>query len=201
MLGRACEEGLDRIGCNARPRRCSGLRSGPPCAGGTERTPDAAADNREPGAGFHPLGEALAQAYRSAFPDLNLEVIESPGLVRNVEAIQKGEADLGFAFADVAYVAFVGRLAEHGPFARLRGMAVLQLNQLHVVVRAQSKIDGVAGLRGRRVGVGPPGSGTALTADLVLRAFGFIHNRCTPNSCRSTRRPRDSAMGDSSRCS
>jgi uncharacterized protein len=125
-----------------------------------------------PGAGFHPLGEALARAYRSAFPQVRLEVIESPGSVRNVAAIQRGEADLGFAFADVAYVAFVGRL-ENEPFAKLRGVAVLQLNPLHLVVRAQSHIDGVAGLRNRRVGVGPPGSGTALTADLVLRAFGI----------------------------
>jgi uncharacterized protein len=125
-----------------------------------------------PGAGFHPLGEALARTYRNAFPHLTLQVIESPGSVRNVEAIQNGEADLGFAFADVAYVAFVGRL-EGEPFTRLRGIAVLQLNPLHLVVRAQSHIKDVSGLRGRRVGVGPPGSGTALTAGLVLRAFGI----------------------------
>jgi TRAP transporter TAXI family solute receptor len=125
-----------------------------------------------PGAGFHPLGVALGGAYRDAFPHLNLEVIESPGSVHNVEAIQRGEADIGFAFADVAYVAFVGGLGDRS-FSRLRGMAVLQLNPLHLVVRAQSPIRGVAGLRGRRVGVGPPGSGTALTAGLVLRAFGI----------------------------
>jgi uncharacterized protein len=125
-----------------------------------------------PGAGFHPLGEALARTYRNAFPQLTLHVIESPGSVRNVEAIQNGEADLGFAFADVAYVAFVGRLHDE-PFARLRGIAVLQLNPLHLVVRAQSPIKDVSGLRGRRVGVGPPGSGTALTAGLMLRAFGI----------------------------
>ena len=125
-----------------------------------------------PGAGFHPLGEALARTYRNAFPQLTLQVIESPGSVRNVEAIQNGEADLGFAFADVAYVAFVGRLNDQ-PFARLRGIAVLQLNPLHVVVRVQSPIRDVSGLRGKRVGVGPPGSGTALTAELMLHAFGI----------------------------
>lgn len=125
-----------------------------------------------PGAGFHPLGVALGRVYRDAFPALNLEVIESPGSVHNVEAIQGGEADIGFAFADVTYVAFVGGLGDRS-FSRLRGMAVLQLNPLHLVVRAQSQIHDVAALRGRRVGVGPPGSGTALTAGLVLRAFGI----------------------------
>jgi TRAP transporter TAXI family solute receptor len=125
-----------------------------------------------PGAGFHPLGDALARTYRRAFPHLTLKVIESPGSVRNVEAIQNGEADLGFAFADVAYVAFVGRLHDEA-FSRLRGIAVLQLNPLHVLVRVESPIRDVSGLRGRRVGVGPPGSGTALTAGLMLRAFGI----------------------------
>jgi TRAP transporter TAXI family solute receptor len=125
-----------------------------------------------PGAGFQPLGAALARAYLSMFPDLDVRLFESPGSVRNVEAIQRGEADIGFAFADVAYVAFVGQLADVS-FHRLRGIAVLQLNPLHLVARSTSQIRSVRDLRGRRVGMGPPGSGTALTASLILRAFGI----------------------------
>jgi TRAP transporter TAXI family solute receptor len=123
-----------------------------------------------PGAGFHPLGDALGRAYRTLMPEIDIAVLESPGSVRNVEAIQRDEADMGFAFADVAYVAFVGQLADV-PYTRLRGMAVLQLNPLHLVVRPP--ITSVSTLRGRRVGLGPPGSGTALTAGLVLQAFGI----------------------------
>src|SRR5580765_636042 len=66
-----------------------------------------------PGAGFHPLGFALATAYRTALPNMQVSVSASPGSVRNVEALQRGDADMGFAFADVAYVAFVGRLDGH----------------------------------------------------------------------------------------
>jgi TRAP transporter TAXI family solute receptor len=143
-----------------------------------------------PGAGFHPLGEALGRAYHDAFPSLKFEVIESPGSVHNVEAIERGEADVGFAFADVAYVAFVGGTGD-APFSRLRGMAVLQLNPLHLVVRADSPIRDVAALRGRTVGVGPPGSGTALTAGLVLRAFGIdpqaVHTELLPFNDASAR--------------
>src|SRR5262249_56093898 len=43
----------------------------------------------------------------------------------------------------------------------------------HLVVRRADEIRRVEDLRGRRVGVGPPGSGTALTAGLVLNAFGL----------------------------
>jgi len=125
-----------------------------------------------PGAGFHPLGQALGKVYRQAFPNLTVNVIESPGSVRNVEAIERAEADIGFAFADVAYVAYVGG-REEGALARVRGIAVLQLNPLHLVVGRQTHIRDVSDLRGKRVGVGPPGSGTALTAELVLGAFGI----------------------------
>jgi len=81
---------------------------------------------------------------------------------------------VGLAYADVAYVAFVGNLeGQPARFDRLRGMAVLQLAPVHLVVDAESGIRDVSGLRGRRVGVGTPGSGTALTATLVLNAFGI----------------------------
>lgn len=127
-----------------------------------------------PGAGFHPLGAGLARAFDRAVPSIRLEVHESPGAVRNVRAIQSGEADIGFAFADVAYMAYVGRLQQEPvPFDRLRGIAVLQLTPLHLVARPESGIRGVADLRGRRVGIGPPGSGTALTSGIVLRGFGL----------------------------
>jgi len=127
-----------------------------------------------PGAGFHPLGQALAIELRRSWPGVDVEISESPGSVSNVEAIQTGSADVGFAFADVAYTGFVGRLdGLPEPLSRLRGIALLQLTPLHLVVGAASHITQVGDLRGRRVGLGPPGSGTALTASLVLAAFGF----------------------------
>ncbi|MBI4472356.1 MAG: TAXI family TRAP transporter solute-binding subunit [Acidobacteria bacterium] len=125
-----------------------------------------------PGGGFQPLGEALARAYGKALPSVVLDVQEGGGSVGNVEAIQRGDADLGFAFADVTYTAFAAGLSgQNEPFDRLRGIAVLQLTPLHLVAGAHSGIESVADLHGRRVGIGPPGSGTAVTADLVMKAF------------------------------
>lgn len=127
-----------------------------------------------PGGGFYPLGEGLARAYARSLSDAIVEVRSSEGAVSNVEAIQRGDADLGFAFSDVAYIAYGGSLkGASGPYDRVRGIAVLQLTPVHFVVRADSGIDGIDDLRGRRVGVGPPGSGTALTAELILQAFGL----------------------------
>ena len=127
-----------------------------------------------PGGGFFPIGDGLARAYATSLPFVDVRLQESAGSVSNVEAIERGEADMGLAFADVAYMAFTGRLdGQPARFEQLRGMAVLELTPVHLVVRADSGIRTVADLRGRRVGVGPPGSGTGLTAKLVLKAFGI----------------------------
>jgi TRAP transporter TAXI family solute receptor len=127
-----------------------------------------------PGAGFHRLGERLGAAYVKLLPDTNIEVHTSAGAIANVEAIQRGQAEVGFTFADVAYLAFEGQLkGTAGPFDRLRGIAVMQLTPVTLVVSSHASVGNVRDLRGRRIGLGPPGSGTALTAGLLLQAFGL----------------------------
>jgi hypothetical protein len=127
-----------------------------------------------PGARFHPLGQALARVYADALPATEIRVLESDGSIANVEALQHGDADVGLSYADVAYMAHVGRLGRReGAFADLRGIAVLELAPVHLVVREGSSIIDAAGLRGKRVAVGPTGSGSALTAQTVLRALGL----------------------------
>lgn len=127
-----------------------------------------------PGGGFYPLGQSLAETYRRGVPPTVVEHRESAGSVNNVVALQRGLADVGLAYADVVYVAYAGSLAGHRDrFHRLRGIAVLQRAPLHLVVRYGTGIDDVSGLRGKRVGMGTEGSGTALTASLVLEAYGI----------------------------
>jgi uncharacterized protein len=125
------------------------------------------------GSGYYGLGRAMAAAYAKAHPAAEVEVVEGSGSVSTVEAIQSGHADIGFALADVAYLAFDGRLGDRATrFDRIRGLSVLQLTPLQLVVRTESPIRGVPDLKGRAVAVGPTGSGTPFTVALVLRAFG-----------------------------
>lgn len=125
------------------------------------------------GGGFYPMGEGIAQAYARSLPHVTVQTYVSSGAVANVESIQRGEADLGFTFADVAYVASLGELnGKTDPYDRLRGIAVLQLTPLHFVARNGSRIRTVADLRGRRVSIGAPGTGTSLIVQLLLQAFG-----------------------------
>lgn len=142
--------------------------------------PDAAGSQRVhlttgmPGAGFHPLGAALAKAFERLLPAVDVQLHESSGSVEAIQAIQDGRADVGFALTDVTYLAYTGALEEdQRRFDRLRGIAVLELTALHFVVRAGANIHEVSDLRGRRVSIGPTGSGTALASTAVIRSYGL----------------------------
>jgi uncharacterized protein len=125
------------------------------------------------GSGYYGLGRAMGDAFAKSHPEVTVDVVEGGGSVSTVEAIQAGRADIGFALADVAYLAFAGRLPDRPMrFDRLRGLSVLQLTPLNFAVRIGSLVRAVPDLKGRSVAVGPPGSGTPLTVALILRAFG-----------------------------
>jgi uncharacterized protein len=125
------------------------------------------------GGGYDGLGRALADAYAKSHAASTVEVVEGGGSVSTVEAIQSGQADIGFALADVAYLAFAGRLPNRpARFDRIRGLSVLQLTPLNFLVRTGSPVRTVPDLKGLSVAVGPPGSGAPLTVALILRAFG-----------------------------
>lgn len=125
-----------------------------------------------PGAFFNPLGTALIRSLSRAMPDADFQIVPSGGALENLEFLQQGTADLGLTFADIAYLAYSGRLDEQAAaFERLRGVAVLQLTAVHVLVRKGSDIGSIAELAGRRVALGPRGSGTAVTAQVMLAAY------------------------------
>jgi TRAP transporter TAXI family solute receptor len=144
------------------------------------RAPDTPISRRQiriatglPGMTFKPLGEALRAAYARVMPDVDFDVVESEGSVRNLQHLQDGTAELGLALADVAYMGYNGHIAELSQATRgVRGVAVLHPSTVHLLVAADSHISSVTDLRGRRLGIGPSGSGTAVTSTILLSAFG-----------------------------
>lgn len=128
-----------------------------------------------PGAGFYPLGQALARGYERAHPDLEVAVLESEGAASNLQVIQRGEADLGLTHANVAYLAYFGLEGDQVPATRIRAIARLNVMCVHILVRGGSGIESVEQLRGRRLGLGV-GHGSVAAGALMLNAFGLDLN-------------------------
>lgn len=99
----------------------------------------------------------------------------SNGSTSNLQALAAGTLDLGFAQADISSWAYhgAGPFAGRQPLGTLRAIASLYDEVLHVVARADAGIRTVADLRGKRVSLDEPGSGTLSDARLLLRAYGI----------------------------
>jgi TRAP transporter TAXI family solute receptor len=106
----------------------------------------------------------------------------SAGSVANVNAIASGAAESGFSQADVATWAYTatgvwqGRPAVSG----LRLIANLYPESVHIVARKGSGIKSVADLKGKRVALDEPGSGTLLNARSILAAYGLKDSDLKP---------------------
>lgn len=107
-------------------------------------------------------------------PD-SINVAHTEGSVANAFLVDRGQARFGIVQSDVAAAAVTGAglFATTGPLRHLRAVASLFPEPLHVVVRADSGVESIAQLEGRRLTLGAAGSGTRYTALQVLTAHGL----------------------------
>ncbi len=110
------------------------------------------------------------------------------GSVANVRSVAGGRLESGFAQSDVAHWAFTGRgvFADAAPLDNLRAIAALYPETVHVVARREAGIRSVRDLRGRRVSLDEPGSGTLIDARLVLQAHGLSEADISPEYIKPT---------------
>jgi TRAP transporter TAXI family solute receptor len=120
---------------------------------------------------FH---DALADEYQRLLPDLQIELVPAVGSVQTVEAIERGDADVGFALADVAYFAYLDRAhRQASESSRLQGMAALAIAPMHLLARSGLKATTVHDLVGYRVGIGTALSGQSALQGLLFSAYGL----------------------------
>jgi hypothetical protein len=108
-------------------------------------------------------------------PGLIAVAQSTAGSVENVMGIAEGTLESGLSQADISFWAYNGKgaFAETGPIEKLRAVANLFPEAVHVVVRRNAGIGSLAELRGKRVSLDREGSGTRVDALLILAAFGL----------------------------
>lgn len=117
------------------------------------------------------MGETLKRVLKRALPGIEVEIHREVEETAILAALQDGRADVAFDDADVAYGASIGLVAGR-QFDRLRGIATLNANPLHVLVRPDSRVRVIDDLSGRRVNVGPAGTAPAPRVQAVLAGLG-----------------------------
>ena len=94
--------------------------------------------------------------------------------VFNNTAVQNGELEAGLAAADVPRSMFLGEGKFDGkPHAKLRVVANLYPEDLHLVMPKGSSIDSLSDLEGKRVGIAQAGSGTQVAVEMMMAEWGL----------------------------
>ena len=126
---------------------------------------------------YYPLGIALGKIWERAMPATRVSVQATQASVENFNLLQQRRGTFAFGQGDVMSDAFKGN-AEAG-FAssrdRLRMVAALFPNYLHLVALKSAKVRSVQDLKGKRVSVGASRSGNELNARVLLGAAGMSY--------------------------
>ncbi len=96
------------------------------------------------------------------------------GSTYNIGNVKEGELDFGVAQSDWQYHAYNGTSKFEGrQFKKIRAVFSVHAEPLHIIVGGNSGINGWDGLKGKRVGIGNPGSGQYNTMSFLMEQHGW----------------------------
>ena len=126
--------------------------------------------------GIPQVMEPFVHFYRARLPDITFSLRRgNAGMLASVDYLDSGAADVAFTQSDIAYTALTkGTEANPRPHTNLRGLAVMSMVTTHLVVGPDTEFHTLSDLRGKRVGIGPLGSGNGITAQIVLSESGLL---------------------------
>ncbi len=135
---------------------------------------------------YFPLGAALAELWTGKVANVQATAQTSGASVANIRLLQRGDVAVAFIQNDITFYAFHGTemfkdyvANKTQPVANLRGMAMLYPESIQIVTLRSKNLNSIADLRGKRIAVGAPGSGTEVNARQILRVFelGYYNTR------------------------
>lgn len=127
---------------------------------------------------YYPLGGALAKVFNDKIEGISANSQSTGASTENVGLILDDEAEIAFIQNDITYYAAEGTemFKDKGSTDDLRGMAIWYPEVVQIVASKSSGITSLEDLKGKRVAVGSPGSGTEANARQILEAHGLTYD-------------------------
>jgi TRAP transporter TAXI family solute receptor len=130
-----------------------------------------------PGGVMYYMVGAAGTIISEKLPQYNITQVTTGGSTENAKRLIKGELDMGIVYGAHVYLA----QKPEGPFkdgakgTMLRGVAKAYAGPTYFVTLPNSKIKKLTDLSGKRVAMGPPGSGTVFNCNNMLKAVGNLN--------------------------
>ena len=126
---------------------------------------------------YYPMGGGLAEVINNHVAGYSATAEVTGASVENMGLIATGDADLAIGLADTVVQAYSGTGRFEGQqLPMVRGLASLYANMIQIVALESSGIRSLQDLRGKRVSIGAPGSGTEVNAGAILEANGITYD-------------------------
>lgn len=121
---------------------------------------------------YYPIGGAIAAAVTKG-SDIQATAETGNASVANANLVAKGDIEVAFCQNDVSFWAYNGRLMFKSPLKNLRAVAALYPEHVQLITTKDSNIKSIADLKGKRVGVGAPGSGVEGDVRAIFQVAGL----------------------------
>jgi len=127
---------------------------------------------------YYPLGVAISKVLTEKMPGSRPSVQATKASVENLNLLNQGKGELAFTLGDSLAMAWAGdeEAGFKSKLDKLRGVAAIYPNFIQIVASKDSGIKTLADLKGKRLSVGAPKSGTELNARAILEAAGLSYN-------------------------
>ncbi|MCG6659124.1 TAXI family TRAP transporter solute-binding subunit [Halomonas campisalis] len=130
---------------------------------------------------YYPYGGGLAELINNHIEGASAVAEVTGASVENMGLVWRGDSDLALALADTVFQAYSGTGDFEGrQLENIRALASIYPNAVQLVTLADSGVESLDDLRGKRVSVGAPGSGTELNARALLEANGISYDDFRP---------------------
>src|SRR5215217_7582057 len=126
---------------------------------------------------YYPLGVALSKVVTDKIKGSRPSVQATKASVENLTLLQQAKGEIAFTLGDSLALAWAGdeEAGFKSKLTKLRGMTAIYPNYIQVVASKESGIKTLADLKGKRLSVGAPKSGTELNARAILEGAGLTY--------------------------
>ena len=128
------------------------------------------------GGSWYPAGGAISSLINKYVPNTEASAHPSAASRENIRLLEEKNTDLAMVMPSVAYFAVTRTaLYKEKPPAKIKGLFSFWGIDLLIIARADTDIHKIEDLKGKRVGFGPPGSGSANMSEKILEEYGLTY--------------------------
>lgn len=125
---------------------------------------------------YYPYGGGVAEIWTKYVPGIEAAAEVTGASVENIRLVNRGESLTGEAMNDAVYQAYNAEGRFDGKPQKILAMFQMYPHHFHIVALKGSGVKSIYDVKGKRVSVGAPGSGTEFKTNLVFKALGISYD-------------------------